>query len=38
MGDVEHSASRHCEQARLLDRFVSERGRGDANSGDRPVL
>src|SRR5215472_3463490 len=38
MLDVEHAARRHCEQSRLLDRFVGKRGRGDADRGDTTAL
>ena len=38
MGDIEHPARRHGEQARLLNRFVSERSCGNAYRGDATAL
>jgi hypothetical protein len=38
MLDIEHSAGRHGEQAGLLNCFVSERRRGDANRGNASAL
>jgi hypothetical protein len=38
MLDIEHAAGRHGEQAGLLNRFVSERRRGDSNCGNAAAL
>jgi hypothetical protein len=38
MLDIEHSARWHGEQAGLLNCFVSERRRGDANRGNAAAL
>jgi signal transduction histidine kinase len=38
MGDVDHAGARHAEPASLLDGFVGERCRGDADRRDAPAL
>jgi hypothetical protein len=38
VGDVDHAGARHAEPARLLDGFVGERCRRDADRRDAPAL